>query len=256
MDILQKFSTPIAIVIAGALIGGAVLYSNKSASAPSAQGPSWVKQTIRGITETDHVLGSKNAKVVLMEYSDTECPFCARFHATLHQIKTEYGDKVTWVYRHFPLTQLHPKAPKEAEALECAKVLGGDDMFWKYTDLLYGKTKSNNSLDIGVYNTPSPTPTGEDGKPYYAEAKPRSATDAGKLSDFAFELGLNRASFESCLKSGKMADRVNADAKEIIALGGSGTPTSYLLVKGKQYLVEGAVPYAQLKKMIDEALQK
>ena len=95
-------------------------------------------EKIRGVQDDDHIIGDKNAKVVIVEYSDTECPFCKVFHETLHQVVSEYdGKDVAWVFRHWPIPQLHPKAPKEAEALECAAELGGNDMFWKYTHKLF-----------------------------------------------------------------------------------------------------------------------
>lgn len=257
METVQKFSLPLAIVVAGAFVAGAVLYTKAPASqAQAGAGPSWTKQTIRGIVAGDHVRGSKDAKVVVVEFSDPECPFCRIFHTTMQQVVGDYGDKVTWVYRHFPLPQLHPKAQKESEALECAHTLGGDDAFWKYTDKLYATTKSNNSLDDGIYNTPSPTPVGQDGKPFYTEKKPRSTTDAGQLSDIASSVGLDKTAFETCLKDSTTAARVQTDVDEIVKIGGNGTPSSFILVGGKQMPIEGAQPIAAVKKMIDEALKR
>ena len=67
----------------------------------------------------------------------------------MQQLMSEYGKsgKVAWVYRQYPIVQLHSKAPKEAEALECAAELGGNEKFWDYTDRLYTLTNSNDSLD-------------------------------------------------------------------------------------------------------------
>src|SRR6185436_7093141 len=80
------------------------------------------------VTEKDHILGNPNAEVIMVEYSDLECPFCKEFHSTLRRVMNEYGKdgKVAWVYRHFPIDSLHPKARKEAEATECAAELGGE----------------------------------------------------------------------------------------------------------------------------------
>lgn len=247
---------PVAIVIAGALIAGAVYFSNSGGTAaPSNPDGSQVLKKVRAVQDNDHIRGDKDAKVVIVEYSDTECPFCKQFHGTLQQIVSEYAPSdVAWVYRHFPLAQLHPKAPKEAEALECAAEQGGNDTFWKYTDLVYETTGTNNALDIGVYNTPSPVPKGADGTPYYTEKTPRSTTDAGQLSDMAASLGLDVAAFEACLASGKYAGRVDTDLNEAFDSGGNGTPHSIMIVGKNQSAIQGAQQYATVKQMIEGAL--
>lgn len=258
METIQKLSIPIAIVIAGALIAGAVFFvnSNPTPAGPAQPGQGVVQEEIRGVQPDDHILGSADADVIVVEYSDTECPFCKMFHATLQQIMSEYGSsaKVAWVYRHFPLEQLHPKAPKEAEALECAAEQGGNEMFWKFTNKVYETTESNNSLDIGIHNVPEDVPVGPDGKPYYSQKTPRSQSDAGQLSDFAKEFGLDVAKFEECLKSGKYAERVQKDLQEAVAAGGQGTPHSIVIVGDEQVPIEGAQPYNVVKGLIDSLI--
>ena len=254
METLQKFAVPLSIIIAGAMIAVALYFVNSKPVA-GAQ-PGTVAEEIREVQEDDHVKGNPNADIVIVEYSDTECPFCKQFHETMNRIISEYGGngEVAWVYRHFPIPQLHPKAQKQAEALECAAEQGGNDMFWKYTDKVYATTKSNNSLDSGIHNSPATPPNGPDGKPYYTQATPRSATDAGVLSDIARELGLNVEQFENCLVSGKYVERVNKDVDEVVAAGGQGTPHSIILVNGDQIPLEGAQPYETVKGLIDSLL--
>lgn len=101
------------------------------------------------VTEKDHISGNPQAELMLVEYSDPECPFCKRFHETMMQVMKEYGTqgKVAWIYRHFPLDAIHSKARKEAEAIECAGELGGNDKLWAYLNKLEEITPANNQLD-------------------------------------------------------------------------------------------------------------
>ena len=90
------------------------------------------------VSDQDHIRGNRGAKVTLIEYSDFECPFCARFHPTTLQILDEYGDDVALVYRHFPLDQIHPSARPAAIASECIAELGGEEAFWSFVDEVFG----------------------------------------------------------------------------------------------------------------------
>lgn len=234
---LEKLSVPIAIVIAGGLIGGALYYSNIKAKsiqiAKDAETTQKIVDTgsadkMRPISAEDHILGNPNADVVIVEYSDTECPFCKQFHLTLKRLMSEYGKdgKVAWVYRHFPIDQLHSKARKESEALECANELGGVDKFWQFTDSVYATTNSNNSLD------------------------------PAELPKIAKNIGLNVTAFNTCLSSGKYKAKVEADYQDAIKVGGRGTPNSILVAKdGTKTIVEGAQSYDGLKALIDAVLK-
>ena len=145
----NPITIPIAIVIAGILVAGAIFLKGNSSEdvrtppAPKVAMPplpSLDTITLKPIDEKrDHIRGNPNADIVFVEFSDTECPFCKRFHATMQQILAEFGKsgKVAWVYRQFPIVQLHSKAPKESEALECAAELGGNIKFWEYIDRVF-----------------------------------------------------------------------------------------------------------------------
>jgi protein-disulfide isomerase len=80
------------------------------------------------------VKGQAGSPITLIEYSDFQCPFCVRAEPTIKQILSEYGDKVLFVYKHFPLTQIHPLAQRAAEASECAKDQG---KFWEFHGKLF-----------------------------------------------------------------------------------------------------------------------
>jgi protein-disulfide isomerase len=100
---------------------------------------------MRPVNTDDHILGNKDAQIIIVEYSDFECPFCKVFHKTMHEVVEKNSD-IAWVYRHYPIVQLHPNASREAEASECAWEQKGNDGFWKYADKLFEITPSNNGL--------------------------------------------------------------------------------------------------------------
>ena len=89
------------------------------------------------ITENDHIRGNPDASITIVEFSDFQCPFCTRFHPTVKQALAEYGDQVRWVYKHFPLSQIHPEAISDAEASECIAEQKGGDGFWNFADALF-----------------------------------------------------------------------------------------------------------------------
>ena len=91
---------------------------------------------VEPVSETDHIRGSLDAKVKIIEYSDLECPFCATLHPTLQQIMEDFDGDVAWIYRHFPL-DFHPSARPLAIGSECAAQLGGNDKFWEYIDYVF-----------------------------------------------------------------------------------------------------------------------
>ncbi|MBM3261318.1 disulfide bond formation protein DsbA [Candidatus Kaiserbacteria bacterium] len=226
---------PIAIVIAGVIIAGAVYAGIRTPTQGSAQRPQAVAQgsgdleKMTAVSKSDHIRGNPDAPVKIVEYSDTECPFCKRFHETMRNVMDEYGPsgKVAWVYRHFPLDQLHPKADKEAEALECAGELGGNEAFWKYADRLFEVTPANNGLD------------------------------AAELPNIAKFIGLDVQEFNTCLSSGKWAAHVEEDTQNAMATGGSGTPWSIIVAaNGKKFELSGAQPEATVKQLIELALKE
>jgi len=94
------------------------------------------KLTLDPISGTDYVRGDTNARITLVEYSDYECPYCKRFDPTAKQLLQAYPTQVNWVYRQFPLDNLHPAARIKAQAARTAGKLGGADAFWKYSDVL------------------------------------------------------------------------------------------------------------------------
>lgn len=170
-------------------------------------------------TESDHWTGSKDAKFVLVEYSDLECPFCKSIHPTLKRLLTENEGKIAWVFRHYPLS-FHAKAQKLAEAVECASDQDGDNAFWKMTEVIYNKMP-----DIEL--------TG--------------------MADLANSIGLDGAALQTCMDSGKLAQKVKDQQAEGTKAGVQPTPSTviYNVATGKTLLVEGDLPYDQFKTQLD-----
>jgi len=223
----------IAIVLGLLIIGAAVvwgsggagrdLFDKNATSTPSNQ----ETFPIRPISAEDHLLGNPEAPIVLVEYSDLECPFCKNFYLTTKQAVAAYpGGELAIVYRHFPLDGLHAKARVEAEASECAAKLGGNDGFWAYIDKIFVVTPSNDGLDTSL------------------------------LPVLAAEVGLDRAAFEACLASGEMTAIVEADYQDAVGAGGTGTP--FVIVwnraTGEQVQLPGAVPLATIRSTVDAML--
>ena len=200
-----------------------VSQEKKESASPNVQPPlvsSKIK--LQPVTNKDWIRGDVNAPISVVEFSDLECPFCKRFHPTMMRVVEEYPGKVNWVYRHFPITSIHPKALKEAEAAECAGELGGNEGFWKYIDLIFEITPSNNNLNLSL------------------------------LPTIAERIGLNREDFDACLSSGKYTKKVQDHYNQAIEAGGTGTPYSVIVTSdGKKIPIAGAFPFEQMKAILD-----
>ncbi|MFA7193335.1 MAG: thioredoxin domain-containing protein [Candidatus Paceibacterota bacterium] len=227
----NKLFVPISILVAGLIIAGAVFFTQDSRApgAPTDE-ETPVQVEVKPVTSDDHIIGDMNAEIVIVEYSDFECPFCANFHKTMDQIMTEYGPtgKVAWVYRHFPLDQIHKEARPAAEASECVANLGGNDAFWNYSKLLFANAPTSLSTD--------------------------------NLKSNAVSLGIDEAAFTSCVDEGKFRDRVEDNYQSGMELAKNdrnfGTPYSVVITKkdGAQITIPGAQSYSVLKQLIDAVL--
>ncbi|MDP3661581.1 MAG: DsbA family protein [bacterium] len=201
---------PLAIVVAGIVIAGAIFFGGRGGGMTTNNQPTTDTQpaavavALRQVSASDHIRGNPDAKITLVEYSDTECPFCKAFQSTMQKLMEEYGKdgSLAWVYRHFPLDQLHPvKARKEAEATECAGELGGNIAFWSYLDRIFEITPSNNGLDLA------------------------------ELPKIAALLKLDEKKFNECVTSGKYAEKIEKDYQDGVSAGATGTPFSVLVLK-------------------------
>lgn len=221
----RNYVLPITIVVAGVLIAGAVFWAGKSGTATPQTGsnPTNVRAYAPGV---DHILGNPQAPVKVVEYYDLECPHCKLFNTTMHQVMDYYGasGKVAWVSRPFPLGSIHSKAPKEAEAAECAADQGKDAAYFKYADAVFAVTPSENGLDLA------------------------------QLPVIAKNIGLNVDTFNSCLSSGKYTKKVTDSYNEAIKAGGQGTPYTLIMVGKDSVTLSGAQPYNSMRAAIDAVL--
>jgi len=186
-------------------------------------------QIFRVSLDDDPVKGNPNAPVTVVEYSDFQCPFCSRFfQQTLPLIEENYIDtgKIKFVYKDLPLDSLHPNARAAHIAAECADEQG---KFWEYHDALFEKQPQwSNLASSELQNT---------------------------FTEFATEMGLQAASFESCMQSPNIADEVNKDTLEAASYGATGTPTFFIGNEKDGFIkLVGAQPYAAFQNAIDNQL--
>jgi len=221
-DDMWKYST---FLLAAILIVGAFVFlTGDAAPTPTANiannnptNPPGQVQQVTADADDDAFLGDADAPVVIIEFSDYQCPFCARFWSqTLPALKSEYIDtgKVKFVYRDFPLTSIHPMAMSAAEATECVRDQGGDDAFFEMHDAIF-------------------------------ENQP--ALSDSLLRKLASDLGYD---INDCLDSGEFRSEVQNDLSDGQAAGGRGTP--YFVINGIP--LSGAQPFSAFKQVIDAEL--
>jgi len=168
----------------------------------------------RLVRPDSHMTGNPQAPLTVVEFADFECPACGLSEAVARQIRAQYGDRIRFVFRQFPLRKIHPQAEKAAEASECAAEQG---KFWEAVEKLYA-----GQADLSV--------------------------DA--LERYARELGLDQNRFNQCLASGETASRVNQDLADGRAVGVRATPTFFI----GQKRIEGPMELAQFSQLVDQQL--
>lgn len=174
------------------------------------------------VQEDDYVRGNKDAKVVLIEYGDLQCPACATYYPILKELEETFGDKVAFVFRHFPITRIHPNAFSAARATEAA---GNQGKFWEMHDRLY-ETQST-----------------------WGQA----ATNQQALFEgYAEELKLNMDTFRTDFASSQVADRINRDLTSAKQFSVSSTPT--FILNGEK--IENPGGKDTFTKLLEDAIQK
>ncbi|MCB9805948.1 thioredoxin domain-containing protein [Candidatus Nomurabacteria bacterium] len=228
----NKVFIPLSIVVAGLIVAGAVFFTKgDQATAPTvADNQDQKEVSIKPVSSEDHILGNPDADVLIVEYSDFECPYCADFHPTMEQIMSDYGasGKVAWVFRHFPLDQIHKKARAAAEASECVSALTDKDNFWNF-----GKEVFENQEEL---------------------------LSAEGLKSVALSLGVDESSYDECVANRTYQEEVENDYQDGLLIAQSdpnfGTPYSIVISKtGVQASIVGAQPYSLVKQIIDTLLE-
>jgi protein-disulfide isomerase len=215
---------PLAIIAGGIIIAVAVYASMPKRVQTGAGDPALV----RPISASDHILGNPAAKVLIVEYCDFDDEFCKSLDDTLHQVIASEGTngEVAWVFREFPLTELHPNALAHAKAAECVAQVAGNDAFWKFANLLF----ANQPVDPANYGT------------------------------LAKEANIPGEAFATCYSSESAAkplmEHIAADRQNALDSGAVGTPYSLIVVAGRPPIVmDGAYPYDAVKQLVDQALR-
>lgn len=215
----QTVTTAAAIVIGFTLVAAAIFFSGSplfGASVKNTQnsnegGTLAMSGTPkREVEELRRIYGNPDADTTIVEFSDFECPFCARLHPTLKQVVDESEGAINWEFRHLPLTS-HPGALPAAIASECVGDLAGNDSFWSFVNTLFANQR---------------------------------ALTASFLESEAIKLGVDSEAYRSCLVSEEIAQRVDTDLQTAVAQGGSGTPFSVIeFADGATKSISGALPY-------------
>ena len=200
---------------------------SKIVSAP--QAPSQPLQPVKISLDNDPIRGDPNAPITIVEFSDFQCPFCARFHVqTLPLIIEEYIDagKVNLVYRDFPIQSIHPNALPAAVAAECANEQG---KYWEYHDILFEKQSGWSKLD--------------------------SNTALSTFSQYATDINLEQQQFDSCLGSGKYLEEVQGDLSDGRDYDITGTPGFFIGNEEIGFVkINGAQPFDSFQRIIDAQL--
>lgn len=221
----ERILTPLAIIIAGALIALALYNRNVepliSETGSTVSDPS-PNAFLEPSPEYDHIRGSVDAPVTIVEWSDFQCPFCSDFHPILKKLIEDRGDEVRWVYRDFPLTNIHPEALPSAIASGCVALLAGNDAYWEFADFLF---ENQSILSSQLY------------------------------LQKAIDLGITEGELAACVEREDIASGIADEQSEAITLGATGTPFSIVVTPRKELIpFTGALSREQLDQVIDYAL--
>lgn len=217
---------PIIIIFAGIIVASAIYIVRIRHQVANGSG---APEAVRPVTPDDHIIGNPGAPVVVVEYADIDSEYSKSFQLTMEQVMTEYasGNKVAWVYRHFPVSTLHADAAMNALAAECAASVTSPANFFRFVDAMQSAAPGAQSFNPLQYDA---------------------------ILD---PLSVPKASFHDCVNKATFEKRIHDDYSNALASGATGSPYIVLLVQGqKPRQIQGALPYKAIKKILDDEIAK
>lgn len=202
------------LIIVGALIWGLGKFLNNSSTETSVS-------SVNTISISDQVKGNRETKIILIEYSDFQCPACAAYHSVLKQVVGEFSNDIVFVYRHFPLKQIHQNSELAARAAEAA---GRQGKFWEMHNIIFEKQRE-----------------------WSSEKKAEEF-----FRRYAESLGLNAKQFEIDIASKEVKDKVNSDYQDGVRFGVNATPTFFL--NGEK--LQNPRTYDEFKSLLQKTISK
>lgn len=219
-----ELTPSVSILIAGIIIAGAILYTNHHPAAAAAAGAAAPTATanVPAPSSSDHIIGSPTAPIVMVEYSDFQCPYCQMIYPSLKQIQSTSNGQIAWVMREFPLYQIHPNAMPAANAAECIAAQLGNTGWWKFVDDDFA-----NQANIGT----------------------------AFFTSEAQKLGVDMTKYNSCVSNSTYLNKIEGEITDAENSGGNGTPFTVIIntKTGKQYPISGALPLVQIQAVISQA---
>jgi protein-disulfide isomerase len=223
---VERFRVPISIFVASLVIAGSLLiskfYLDKN---PDRAANTTDLISLPLLLEGDHFLGNPKAEIIIIEYSDYDCPFCGSYFQNMKKVVEEFGKngRIVWIHRHMPFYQIHETAREKALVAECAGEIGGEEKFWEVSEVFYKNILTKTAF----------TPI-----------------------QFALKAGVPQEPLEKCVAEEKYLPKILAQYDEAYAAGARGTPFTVIIRGEERQKIEGSLAYFELRDAIESVLEK
>lgn len=217
-----NLTIPIAILLGALFVAGA-LFVQKFSRDEEILAQDERLQQVELLREDDHYLGNPKAKLVIVEYSDYDCSFCAGHFSNLKRIVEDIGKNgsILWIHRHMPLTQIHETAREKAIFAECSALSGGEDIFWEISEILYASLLNGETVEYDAISS---------------------------------NLSLDGTAVKKCMDDGAIKEKITAQYNEAYNAGARGTPFTVIIDGDKRYAIAESLPYLELRTMVETFL--